>query len=147
MTEEFKFTKAYEKAVKLLGIRMHTSFELAQKLKRKGFPALDIQDAISQLTSQRYLDDNLTAKSYAESLVNYKTFGYYGILAKMQQKGIPNQLAVAVLAEVLPQEQEETIAKKALAKFKSRGIKAAAMLKRKGFRSNIISKLVDFSED
>ncbi len=41
-------TKSFESAVRLLARREHGAYELTQKLLQKKFPAVEVQDAISQ---------------------------------------------------------------------------------------------------
>ncbi len=135
---------AYNKAVDLLSIRMHTSFELAQKLKRKGFDLTEVEGVIAKLKAERYLNDDNTALMYLENLMRYKTYGFYGIKAKMMQKGIANSLIENLLSEHLTVEAETILAQKALGKsYKKDSQKLAMMLKRKGFRSQVIAKLVN----
>jgi regulatory protein len=136
-----KSEKAYDRAIKLLSIRAHTSFELARKLKQKGFAQAGIDEAIKRLTEERFLKDEDAAYSYAMSLINHKTFGYFGIKAKLMQKGLPNNLVESILAENFPLEAEAKIAQKYLEKTGKTGIKAAAGLKSKGFRTEVISRL------
>ncbi len=135
-------TTAYDKAITLLGIRMHTSFELERKLRQKGFEEAEVSAAIERLKTERYLNDDDTALSYLNSLINHKTFGYYGIKAKMQQKGISSSLIERLLEENFSLAIEEELAKKYLSKNKKSGDKAAMGLKQKGFRNEVIAKLV-----
>jgi regulatory protein len=136
-----KSEKAYDRAIKLLGIRAHTSFELARKLKQKGFAQAGIDEAIKRLTEERFLKDDDAAYSYAMSLISHKTFGYFGIKAKLMQKGLPNGLIETILTENFSIEEEAKIAQKYLDKTGKTGQKAVAGLKTKGFRTEVISRL------
>jgi regulatory protein len=131
---------AYEKAVKLLSMRMHTSYELKRKLKQKGFADDNIRLAIEKLTADGYLNDAQTAESYLHSLINHKTFGYYGIKAKMMQKGIDVKIVDMLIEENFPPDKEAEIATRYVTKNNLSGLKAATGLKRKGFRGQIVSK-------
>ena len=138
-----KSDNAYDRALKLLNIRTHTSFELARKLKQKGFSDESVDEAINRLKEERFLKDDDTAYFYAESLISHKTFGYYGMKSKMMQKGLPNDLIEKVLAENLSLDVEEKIARKYLEKSKKDGLKAMMGLKSKGFRSEVINKVIE----
>jgi regulatory protein len=131
---------AYEKAVRLLSMRMHTSYELKKKLKQKGFSDDNIRVALEKLTAEGYLNDGSTAESYLNSLINHKTFGYYGIKAKMMQKGIDVRVIDILLEENFPPDKEAELAARYVSKNNLSGIKAAVGLKRKGFRSQIVAK-------
>jgi regulatory protein len=146
MSDETQIQKVYEKAVKLLGIRAHTSFDLKRKLQMKGFNREVVEEVIGRLIKERYLNDEMVALNYIESLINYKSYGFYGILTKLKQKGIDKGMAEKILAEKMDLETEEKIAKKFLLKNKSTGSKAAAALKRKGFRTHVIFKVVDLND-
>jgi len=146
MSEYQQSTPAYERAIKLLGIRMHTSFELSRKLKQKGFTESEVSDAIERLKQERYLNDDNTAESYLNSLINTKTLGYFGIKAKLMQKGIPNSTIERLLAENFTLDVEEKLARKYLQKSKKDGDKAILGMKQKGFRTEIIVKLKDFAK-
>lgn len=107
-----------------------------------------IEQALAQLSEQKYLNDGDFARMFTQNLVKYKTFGYYGIMAKLKQRGIANDLAVEVLEEELDLDTEKKIAQKAIGKSsKKEPMKLAQMLQRKGFRSQVISQCVgDFMD-
>lgn len=135
-------TKAYDKALRLLSMRMHSMSELTKKLERKGFGKEAVAKIIVQLREQDLLNDERAASSYLDSLIAYKTFGYYGIKAKMIQKGFSQELIEDLLASRLDLGVEESIAKKFLEKKPRTKVSAAQALSRKGFRSQIIGKLL-----
>lgn len=142
MTRHKQSATAYDKAVSLLGIRMHTSFELGKKLKQKGFSPQEVDEAILRLKEERYLKDEDTAQIFLENLMRYKTFGYYGLKMKLMQKGIANDIIENLLSEHLTLEAETEIAKKALGKSsKVDPVKLMMMLKRKGFRGQVINRV------
>jgi regulatory protein len=107
-----------------------------------------IEQVIANLLEQKYLNDSDFARMFAQNLVKYKTFGYYGIMAKLKQRGIANNLAQEVLDEELDLETEKKIAQKAIGKSsKKEPMKLAQMLQSKGFRSQVISQCAgDFNE-
>lgn len=143
-----EYSDVYNQGVRYISMRNHTVFELRTKLNRKKLPSEMIEKAIAELLEHKYLNDNDFAHMFAQNLVKYKTFGYYGIMAKLKQRGIANDLAAEVLEEELDLETEKKIAKKAIGKSsKKEPMKLAQMLQRKGFRSQVISQcLGDFEE-
>jgi regulatory protein len=129
-------------------MRNHTVFELRTKLTRKKLPSDLIEQVIANLIEQKYLNDGDFARMFAQNLVKYKTFGYYGIMAKLKQRGIANDLAQEVLDEELDLDTEKKIAQKVIGKNSGKEpMKLAQMLQRKGFRSQVISQCIgDFSD-
>ena len=148
--------KIYEKALSLLKIRPHHSQELARKLALRGFDQEAIFEVLVQLTDEGMLNDEQYAQAYLESLIGYsagggsasggKTFGFYGLKAKLMQRGIEGNEAEALLKENLPFEKERELALRIL--DKSSGLpkaKLAQRLSAKGFKSDVIrSVLQDF---
>ena len=58
------------------------------------------------------------------------------------QKGLPAELIERILQESLTLEREEKIARKFLEKNKKTGPKAVMSLKNKGFRSEVINRVI-----
>lgn len=143
--EEIK-EKVYEKAVRLLSIRMHTTGELFQKLKRKGFKPADIRPVIARLEEQKFLDDARFAEIFVDNLKRHKDWGYYGIKAKLLARQIPSDMAAEALAEFYPLEDEIQVAARFLKKQKSpQNItweKKAQALQRRGFRNDVIARVL-----
>jgi regulatory protein len=142
------YSKVYDQAIKYLGMRSHTVFELRTKLSRKKFEKSDVEEVLDDLVEQKYLNDRDFAQAYAQNLIKYKTFGYYGLKMKLKQRGINNTIIEEVLAEELSIEQEKKIAEKAISKSsKKEKIKLMQMLSRKGFRSQAIAETVGEFEE
>jgi regulatory protein len=138
-----EYSDVYNQAIKYLGLRAHTVFELRTKLLRKKFPPEMIDQAIKQLMEQKYMSDEDFARVFVQNLVKYKTFGYYGIVSKLKQRGVSANLITQILDEELPIDEEKKIASRALGKSsKKEKVKLAQMLQRKGFRSQIIGSLI-----
>jgi regulatory protein len=132
---------AHDQAIKYLSMRSHTEFELRRKLSGKKFPRQDIDDAIRRLREYKYLDDREFAVQFAQNLIRYKTFGYFGIKYKLKARGIEDELAEEVLGQELDLEAEKKIAQRAVDKAKGKvKIKLMQMLQRKGFRGQVIAE-------
>ncbi|MGE5392380.1 MAG: regulatory protein RecX [Candidatus Saccharibacteria bacterium] len=147
MENRTQFKQAYDKAIELLSRRTHTAEELRRKLLRRKIadPAV-VEDVIAKLKELRFLNDADAARFYLESLIRYKSFGYFGLLQKLLLKGVAKSAAGELLDELLDLDTEAAIARKLLgkqAKSKQPGKqRAAAMLMRKGFRSQTIAKVL-----
>jgi regulatory protein len=130
---------AYEKAINLLKIRPHYSAELAKKLAWRGFEKLDIEKVINRLVEKGLLNDVQYAQMYTEELIRNKTFGFYGLKAKLMQRGIPGTDAESLLKENLSLEKEKEIAQRVVERAgEIDKVKLAQKLSRKGFRSEVI---------
>jgi regulatory protein len=134
---------ANEKALRLLKLRPHTVFELSTKLKRAGFDKNTIEAVASDLVSQDYLNDQRFAEAFLDSLIKYKTFGFYGLRAKLIQRGIDARIIEELLTQNLNLDSEQKIAEKMLAKTRETdSIKQARSLASKGFRTEVIRRVL-----
>lgn len=132
-----------EKAKSLLKIRLHHSVELARKLKMRGFDREETIALIDQLKGEGLLNDEQFAQNYLDELLRTKTFGFYGLKAKLMQRGIAGNDAEALLKANLSLEQEKEIALRVVERNKNvEKIKLAQKLSRKGFRSEVIREVI-----
>ena len=137
------YQTVYDKAIKLLSMRQHTKFELSKKLSARKYSAELIQQVLNELSEQRLLNDRQFAEVFLDNMIRYKTFGYYMLRAKLQQRGIDTQTATELLEENFSNEQELAVAQKFLNRNKNKDkIKLAQALSRKGFRAPIISNVL-----
>lgn len=143
--ERDSFEQAYNLAVRYLSIRQHTVGELQAKLLRR-FPRAAVLAVLKNLEESDFLNDRRYAEIFVENLKRYKDFGYYGIKAKLQQRKIPTELALAALEEFFTPEEEAAVARRFLKKLKK--IKrdsyeqVARSLSSKGFRGEVIREVL-----
>jgi regulatory protein len=97
--------QAYDVAVRLLGLRSHSTVELGRKLQRRGFDEATIASVLARLAERRYLDDS----EFARQLVNHRSRGRGGIAiaAELASKGVSRSVAQAAVAELDPESQIE----------------------------------------
>jgi regulatory protein len=137
------------KSLDLLAHRMHSVSEFRLKLKRKGYDTDLIDTVITNLIDRGYLNDEDYAEVYVNNLIRYKTYGYYSIKSKLMQKGIESGLAQSALERNLSLETEAKLAEKFLGskrRLLSGSVskeKAAAALKRRGFRQAVIGTVLE----
>lgn len=158
--------KAYEYAVFLLSLRLRSMGELRGKMEQRGYSAPIIDAVVEQLRGQRYLDDERYAEIYLENLKAYRNIGYYGIKKKLLAKKLPTELIDRMLNTHLTVTDELAIARRLLKKegyepgkidaepeevhYKAFGNseeskdeqKKAQRLKARGFRGDVIAKLL-----
>ncbi len=79
-------------AMDLLSRREHSSYELTQKLKKRGFDIDAIEAALDRLQQDNLLSDSRFIESIVNSRVN-AGFGPFKILYELRQKGISTEQA------------------------------------------------------
>ncbi len=145
--------KALRFAMKLIGLRRRSEFEIREKLKQKNFSEEIAEEAISELKKYKYLDDEKFAESYIRDRMNLSQRGKLLIKMELAKKGISENIIENKLDELLSFEKELELAEKIIAK-KLRIIgegyeknklrqKLSASLQNKGFSFDIISKALD----
>lgn len=144
MTSEAEnYRRAYDKAVSLIKIRPHFSGEIIRKLTLRNFNA-DISLQVTQeLVRQGLINDEEFAQTFLDNLIRFRTFGFYGLKAKLMRRGLASSEAEALLRENLSVEAEAEIARRVIEKEKQPD-KARLMqkLSRKGFRSEVIGRVI-----
>jgi regulatory protein len=141
-----EYKKAHDKAADLLSRRLHTKKELEKKLKLKKFSQTAIEKVLTRFIELKILNDDRFAEIFLTNLIRYKSYGYYALKQKLLQRGIENSLADKLLEENLSVEDEINIAKKVANKGAESKEKLILKLKRKGFRNEVISKIVSNQE-
>ncbi len=151
----------------MLSMQLRTVGEVREKMEGRGYTADIIEKTISQLIEQEYLNDERYAEVFLNNLKQYKNLGYFGIKRKFMAKKLPSELIDKVLSEGLSMEDEIKIAKRLLKKEgaevstspedeeeqensyntfnqeqSKEKQKLSAKLKSRGFRGEVIAKLV-----
>jgi len=139
-------------ALKRLSVRAYSQKELEGYLDKFDFSREQIKDVLAQLRSWGYLDDQKYAVSLINHYTNYKQYGYFYILNKLQEKGISEEIITSLLNDYDEQEElerachlaEKYIANKANQKSAEQ-LKSmlARHLSRKGFLTANIMTIVN----
>lgn len=80
---------AFDAAVRMLGLREHSRFELRQKLEQKGYADAQIREALDRLVELGYVDD----LRFAEMVVRqHPDLGRLGLIQQMKRRGIESQI-------------------------------------------------------
>jgi regulatory protein len=140
---ETDYDRAYQKALKLLDLRLHTCSEIKRKLQQRGFKNEPIDRVVEDLMGIGFLNDKQFAENFLDNLIRFKTFGYYGLKAKLLQRGLAGGLIEQLLKEKLSLEEEKKIARRFASRAKGKDkIQITQSLSRKGFRSEVINELL-----
>ena len=142
-------------ALRALGRRMHTAYEIRAALSRRGYTDDVAGSVVDEMARQGYIDDLQFARVWVKSRSVHQSHGRLRLLRDLRQKGIPDEMAESVIKDSLPDEDEVHIAKKAAerklrtmrsmgrAADRSRGKKGRDALYRhlrsRGFTTRVIS--------
>ncbi len=150
---ECNFTKARDKALEILSRKSVSKKELSDKLSQKGYDDSIIDDAISELETLGYVNDEEYANLFLEHCMA-KMWGKKKIRYEMKQKGIPE----AVIAEKLSQFDEDDnldeIKEIIISKYGNDDIsdikikaKITRYLASRGFDFSLIDKVIRLSKE
>jgi len=154
--------EARQRALRALGRRMHTVYEIRAVLSKRGFTDDVVESVVQELARQGYIDDLNFAQIWVASRSVNQLHGRLRLLKDLRQKGIPDAIIESVLRDSFPDEDEVAIARKAAEK-KRRTMTAAGRatgaksrdavyrhLRSRGFTTRVISLAMDdlnFEED
>ena len=139
---------AYERALKLLAIREHSSREIHDKLISKGYGKNEVDDAISRLSDEHSLSDERYAASFIRSRLRRNPEGRMVLRMRLKEKGTPSDVADTALSDAW--ERGDYL--KPLSLYYSTLVRrkgeegARAVLLRKGFRESEIREAVSAAE-
>jgi len=144
--ELIKKMSARDYALYLISLSMQSTEILKQKLARKGYEHGGINEVIQSLTELGYINDEQLAQMYFENLKKYKKCGYFGVKRKLIEKKFNSKLIEKLLKSYLEKEETE-IAKNFLeAKKNKTPEQQIRMLQNRGFRGDVIMKVVKLKD-
>lgn len=133
----------------LLGLRLRTEGEIQEKMKGRGYTTEVINEEIKALKQAKYINDERFAEIFTDNMKKYKPYGYYKIQRKLMEKRLPHSIIQKALEEYFKVADEIEVGRKILKKEKDFGStdfavkhKLAQRLKSRGFRTEVISKLI-----
>ena len=146
--------KVLKKAFDLLSRRAHSTKELRDKLYKREFSKRDIDTVIAECERLGFLNDELFANDYAAELGGQGK-GSFKIKMKLRDKGLSEDNIEKALEKIADNEQEN--AENALSRkmrslineedINKRRQKAYRFLAYRGFSSDVITKLIDNTEE
>lgn len=144
--------KVKDKALELLGRRLHSRKELALKLKKKDYPEEQIERTLDKLEKEGYLDNLEFAKELVKLRQERSPKGSIYLKKELYQKGIPEEVIEKVIAEEYPLAREIEIAEIVLKKkakslrnleFRDRREKLKQFLIQRGFQFEVIGEVMN----
>ena len=139
-----------DKALDLVGRRPHFRSELQQKLLRRGYPAVEVEESLVDLERLGLLDDLEYARDLASGSMKRKGYGPRRIWFELHRKGVEEAIVDSVVAEAFAEPDEEE--RRALEVIRRKGFdlraqsdRAARHLDRKGFSKAVILRVLEQS--
>lgn len=83
--------KIYASAIRMLAAREHSCFEFKSKLENKGHNADDIEEVVTQLLKDKYLNDDRFTEAFVRSKSN-RGIGPIKIQLELQQRRVDSSL-------------------------------------------------------
>ena len=99
LSPEEQSRQAYHAAVRLLGSRDHSEYELTRKLSAREHSDQAIRSALEELRQLNYVNDRRYAELYTQQRLN-RGYGPLSVRAKLRERGLASQLVDAALAEL-----------------------------------------------
>lgn len=94
------YDRAFEHALKLLGIRKRTVRQLSHKLSEKGFDPIAVSEVLSRLQENKLLDDEEFARAYVSEKTAIHPAGKLKMLRDLKRKGVSQEAAGRAVSEL-----------------------------------------------
>jgi len=89
-----------EACLQLLSVRPRSRAELSQRLRRKGYEAVQIEPVLDRLNQVELIDDAAFARAWVQARHTYSGKGRRALAAELRLKGVAEPIASAALAQV-----------------------------------------------
>ena len=134
--------KAKNYALNLLSYRIRSEAELSNRLRKAGYEADIIEEAIAFLKEYKYINDRDFAGRWVNDRLTMKPVGRKRLRWELQQKGIAGELidqAVNIIDENDEYDMALELVRKKYVKDKNyTSTKIASFLQRRGFSTSVI---------
>ncbi len=95
-----EFDRAFDHALKLLGIRKRSVRQLYHKLSEKGFDGQAVSEVLSRLQQSKLLDDEEFARGYVSEKTTAHPAGKLKMLRDLKRKGVSHEVAGRAVSEL-----------------------------------------------
>lgn len=130
--------KAYDRALRLLGHRPRSHYEIERRLQQAGYPQPIVAATLKRLQDQGYVDDEAFVRWWLENRARFRPRGRRALRQELRQKGVDNRLIDAALSTIDEDEQALQAGRKRLRRWQHLGEEAfyqkmLGYLQRQGF--------------
>lgn len=141
--------RGYGEALKYLSRKPRTSFEIATRLKEKGWSEETISEVIERLIQERWINDAAYAQEWAGQRLRSRGKGKAWIRYELRQKGISKPLIEEALGQVSEDDEYDSAMQLAQRKWRTtsgetadKKRKIGAFLMRRGFSGQLAGKVL-----
>jgi len=141
--------RGYGEALKYLSRKPRTSFEIASRLKEKGWSEETIGEVIERLILERWIDDAAYAQEWAGQRLRSRGKGKAWIRHELRQKGVSKPLIEEALGQVSEEDEYDSAMQLAQRKWRTtsgestdKKRKIGAFLMRRGFSGQLAGKVL-----
>jgi len=106
MNDALIYSEARNKAISHIGISVSSSGRIRDYLLKLGYDGNTVEDVICQLTADGYVDDRRVAGKIIRQRTGNKSEGRLKLLARLEDAGIPADIAYSVLDEEAINDEE-----------------------------------------
>jgi SOS response regulatory protein OraA/RecX len=146
LTEVARASAVHERALRLLAASAHTKRGLQRKLLARGTEPALVEAELARLAVSGLLDDGSYAASWVRLRLARHPEGAGPLLAGLQRRGVPRELAEQAVREQLTGEAEREAAAALAEKLRRRSDmipeKLESTLGRRGFRRSVIREVL-----
>ncbi|WP_022834966.1 regulatory protein RecX [Salisaeta longa] len=144
--------EAKQRALDYLAHKPRTEAEVRRKLQRKDYPDDIIADVVARLHELGYLDDHAYARDYIHNRFRSKRYGPLRIERELRKRGVDRTIVEQAVADFFADHSTLDAARHHASKRwgrltdddpRRRQQKMYRYLKRRGFRSDTIRRVVD----
>lgn len=88
---------AYDIAVKYIGVKYRSCYEVYEFLEKKEIDKVIIHEVIEKLKKQKYLDDKVYAMAFVNDRIKFSNNGPYKIKKELEERRVSNSIIEEVL--------------------------------------------------
>jgi len=142
-----RLQRAYDLAIRYLSYRPRSREEVRRHLVKKKVPEIRIAEALERLHQRGYVDDWEFARFWIRNRDRFKPMGSRALQFELRQKGIDDEIVVALLAEVDEEASAYRAAQTRISRYRGSTHQAfqqklSALLRRRGFGEYTIRDVV-----
>lgn len=142
--------RAYVEGLRYLERKPRTAQEMARRLRDKEIGETIIAEVLQRLQQERFIDDPLYAKQWAEQRITNQRKGKLWIRQELREKGIDKSLIAEALENISPEEELESALQTGRKKWNmirgdmnDKRRKTGAFLMRRGFPGEVVRQVLN----
>ncbi|MHA6529179.1 regulatory protein RecX [Paenibacillus sp. BAC0078] len=142
--------RAYVEGLRYLERKPRTAQEMERRLREKEIGETIIAEVLQRLQQERFLDDPLYAKQWAEQRITNQRKGKLWIRQELREKGIDKTLISEALENITPEQELESALQTGRKKWSlirgdvnDKRRKTGAFLMRRGFSGDMVRQVLN----